>query len=341
MKLMSLVKFSFAITTGAAMLAACSNSGGSSLGPSGTSPGMAGISHIGKAVMLNGHLITAFHPNLNAHQGGVFSSDQKRTLRNSAPIEPSQYISSFDNSSLMEFDYPKSDQQVGTITGVAFPQGECTTGKDTFWVTAFNGIEEFQVGDANPIQVLPSFGAGGCAIDPATGNLAATSLSSGDVTVFTGASGSGTVMATPLSEAYFAGYDGKGNLYVDGLTANFTFGLVELPKGSSSFVSMTTTNNVELPGGVQWDGRYITVNDQDSHSMYGYTCSGTSCALAETVSLSGSSDCVQTWIEKSMVLCPDAGNDDLEVYNYPAGGAAISTLTASFSLPIGAVKVEK
>jgi hypothetical protein len=242
----------------------------------------------------------------------------------------------------MEFDYPKSDQQVGTITGVAFPQGECTIGKDTFWVTTFNALEEFTIGDANPIQVLnPGFGPGGCAIDPATGNLAATSLSNGDVIVYQGASGSGTVMTTPLSEAYFDGYDAKGNLYVDGLDANFAFSLIELPKGSSSFQTMTTSNNVELPGGVQWDGKYMTVNDQDSHNMYGYECSGTSCSLAQTVSLSGSLDCVQTWIEKTIVLCPDAGNEDVEVYNYPAGGAAIGTLTASFDLPLGVVKVEK
>jgi hypothetical protein len=50
---------------------------------------------------------------------------------------------------------------------------------------------------------------------------------------------------------------------------------------------------------------------------------------------------VQTWIAKKVVYCPDAGNEDTEVYAYPAGGAAKATLTGSFDLPIGAVSVAK
>ena len=38
--------------------------------------------------------------------------------------------------------------------------------------------------------------------------------------------------------------------------------LVELPKGSSTFKTITTSNGVQFPGSVQWDGTYITVFDQ-------------------------------------------------------------------------------
>jgi hypothetical protein len=48
---------------------------------------------------------------------------------------------------------------------------------------------------------------------------------------------------------------------------------------------------------------------------------------------------VQTWIAQNVVYCPDAGNEDAEVYAYPAGGSAIATLTGSFDLPIGAVSI--
>ena len=72
---------------------------------------------------------------------------------------------------------------------------------------------------------------------------------------------------------------------------------------------------------MQYDGKYVTVNDQEAHDIFGYTCSGTSCTLEQTVSLSGSSDCDQTWIAKGYAICPDAGNLDGEIYKYPAGGS--------------------
>jgi hypothetical protein len=88
---------------------------------------------------------------------------------------------------------------------------------------------------------------------------------------------------------------------------------------------------------VQHDGKYVTIGDQEAHAIDGYTCSGTSCTLERTVSLAGSSDCVQTWIGKGDVFCPDAGNEAVEVYSYPAGGAPIATLTGAGILPIGIV----
>ena len=57
--------------------------------------------------------------------------------------------------------------------------------------------------------------------------------------------------------------------------------------------------------------------------------------------LAGSSDCVQTWIGKGDVFCPDAGNDAVEVYKYPAGGSPIANLNGPLDLPIGVVEVTK
>ena len=96
-----------------------------------------------------------------------------------------------------------------------------------------------------------------------------------------------------------------------------------------------------FPGAVQWDGKYVTVNDQDAHAIYRYTVSGTQATLEGTVSLKGSSDCVETWIAKTIVFCPDAGLNEVLIYRYPAGGTPIATLTGPFDLPMGAVQVPK
>ena len=311
MELCSFAKYALTIITGAAMLAACSSNGGSSLAPSGVSSDMPGITHIGT---------------------GAY-----------------QYISDFGNGTTVEFDYPKSDASIGSISGVTEAQGECTnalfgSGKKTFWVTSSTStpgaIDEFKVGGASPIKSL-SVPSGdipvGCAMDPSTGNLVATIINNGAVVIYKKASGKGTVSQTPLIEASFAGFDKGGNLYVDGLNSNNAFGFVELKEGRSRWKTLSLSNSAS-GGSVQYDGKYVTINDQQARAIYGYACSGTTCTLKRTVSLGCGG---QSWIAKGYVICPDAGNNDAEIYKYPDGGSPIATLTGSFSEPLGAVQVEK
>jgi len=92
---------------------------------------------------------------------------------------------------------------------------------------------------------------------------------------------------------------------------------------------------------VQWDGTYVTVFDQGTEELYQYTVSGTTATLQNTVQLSGSSDCAQTWIVKGLIYCGDAGNDNGEVFKYPAGGSAIAVLTGSFDFPLGVTAAQK
>jgi hypothetical protein len=165
----------------------------------------------------------------------------------------------------------------------------------------------------------------------------------GDIVIFKHARGSGTVMSTPLAREYFDGYDDQGNLFFDGLTTNYGgFALVELPKGSSKFQIVTTSNTVKFPGSVQWDGKYLAVTDQGAaNTMYRYVVSGKKATLKGTVSLSGSGDCAQTWIATGVVFCADAGGEGAEVFRYPTGGSAIAVFTGSFDVPLGAVAAEK
>jgi hypothetical protein len=334
-KIACLAKYALAITTGAAILAACSNNGGSALAPSGASAGMAGIAYIGRAVMLNGVLITAAHPNLRARH--PVRSHPAKSMKSGFY----QYISDFGNNTIYEFDYPKGDAPIGSIGGGG--GGECTrNGKGTFWVAELGASElaEFKVGGKSPIRVLSPAGQS-CAIDSATGDIATPNVSSGSVIIFRHARGKGKVYGSGLIEAFFDGYDNQGNLFVDGFNDGGGTGLVEFPKGSSTFETITLSNSVSFPGAVQWDGKYLTIGDQESHVIYRYAVSGTMATLNGTVSLSGSSDCDQTWIAKTIVFCPDAGNIDVEVYAYPAGGYPIATLIGSFSEPLAAVQVSK
>ncbi|MGC2405839.1 MAG: hypothetical protein WA431_05470 [Candidatus Cybelea sp.] len=349
MKISNLAKYAIGITTGAAMLAACSSNGGSSLAPSGaSSTGAPMISRAGKLWMVNGVLMTAAHPNLAGLRGGPISPDKHHHHKKK---KADQNISDFGNGDVEYFDWPKGTSPIGSATGISEAQGECTnvlfgTGKKTFWVTASgtDQILELKEGASSATKTLTTPSGDvpvGCAIDPKTGTLAATIINTGAVVLYANASGSGTVSQTPLIEAFFAGYDTGSNLYVDGFNNQGEFGLVELKKGSSTWETLSLSNSIEFPGNVQYDGKYVTVNDQEAHDIFGYTCSGTSCTLEQTVPLTGSSDCDQTWIGKGYVICPDAGNLDGEIYKYPAGGSPEATLTDSFSEPLAASAAAK
>jgi hypothetical protein len=344
MKISRLTLYALCLTVAGALMAACSN-GASSVGAfSGVTPN--GF-RLPRTVSINGVPITAAHPNFSLRSHFVLTMGDMHNKRKALY----QYASNFGEGSLLEFDYPKSDKEIGEITyGVSEAQGECANvlfgaGKQTFWVTASGAdeIEEFKVGGRSSIKTLSTPSGDvpvGCAMDPATGNLATTIINTGAVVVYTKASGSGTVSQSPLIEAFFAGYDKGSNLYVDGFNNQDAFGFVELKKGSSTWETLSTSNSVEFPGQVQFDGKYITVYDQEAHDVFGYTCKGTNCTVKRTVSLSGSPDCNQTWIGIGDLFCPEAGGD-VEVYKYPAGGSPIAILSGTYAELFGIVEARK
>ncbi len=330
MNISSLSKYAIGITTSAALLAACS-SGGSSVNPAGV--------QLAPGATVHGLLSLAAHP---GNDNGVHppASPDKKKKKGGV-----QYISNFYGSDILSFDYPKSDASTGTISGVTDAQGMCTSGligKKDWWVVASGSdeVEEFAVNGTSPIATLSeSTGEpAGCSVD-SKGDVAVSILGAGDVVVFKGGKGSGTAISDGLTSTYFVGYDKKGDIFVDGDSATGV-GFAEMAAGKSSFTAITLPNTIEFPGGVQWDGKYITINDQEGLAIYQYTVSGTSAKLEGTVSYSGASDCVDTWIAGKYFICPDAGDENGKIYAYPKGGAALATLTGSFDLPIGAVAMK-
>jgi hypothetical protein len=328
------VKFAGALVA----LAICSACGSTSA----VAPSTAALDsgYIGKTLSVNGMLVTAARANLSAVPSYAAILPDRP-----ADSKTFEYIINYYGTYAGIFDYPKSDKEIGSIKDVG-GQG-CTNvlygyGKKTFWIVAgTKQITEYDV-PKKPIKTL-SVASGepsSCAMD-ASGDLAVGNLSDGQIVIFKHASGQGKAMNTPLAREYFDGYDDKGNLFFDGFTSGSDFELLELPEGSSKIETITTSNTVEFPGSVQWDGKYLTVTDQRTASMYHYTLKGTKAMLKSTVSLSGSGDCAQTWIATGVVYCADAGNNQGEVFKYPAGGSAIAVFTGEFDLPLGTVAAEK
>lgn len=327
MKILSLTKYAIGITTTAALLAACS-SGGSSVYPAGV--------NLGAGPTVNGIMSPA---SFQGHTRGMHTIIPAKKKKKNG----SQYISQFYGGNVLVFDYPKSTSSTGTISGITDADGECSNNSKTFWVVSSgnDNVEEFKKGGTAPINTLSETTGepAGCSVNK-KGDVAVSILAGGDVIIFKGGKGTGTVIGDGFGETYFVGYDAKGNLFADGKGAGSAFALAELPVGKTAFEPITTSNSVSFPGQVQWDGKYLTVDDQNAHAIYQYSVSGTTATLKGTVSLTGSGDCVQTWISGKLVYCPDFSTGDAAVYAYPKGGTALATFTGSFDGPIGSVALK-
>jgi hypothetical protein len=310
----------------------------------GSAPSSAGLNYqyVGRMLSVNGRPVTAARLSAMPRYATLVPDRHAKGKK-------FEYIINDYGTYADIFDYPKSVKEIGQITDVG-GQG-CTNvlygyGKKTFWIVAGDTeINEYIV-PKKPIKTLSDFiGApSSCAIDSG-GDLAVGILygsGGGDVAIYKNARGSGAVYKTPLAAEYFDGYDNQGNLFADGFAATgYHATLVELPKDSSTFETITTSNTIEFPGSVQWDGKYLTVFDQETADVYQYTVSGTKATLEGTVSLQGSGDCAQTWNAGSLLYCADAGNNDGEVFRYPAGGSIVATFTGNFDLPLGTTAAQK
>jgi hypothetical protein len=322
-----------------AIISACGS--GSTVAPSAAT---LNATYVGRTLFVNGRPTTAARLNPLPRYATILP-DRRRHKK-------FEYVFNDYGSLAGIFDYPKSTTMIGQING-AGGQG-CTNvlfgyGKKIFWNAGRTNdlINEYQV----PNKLLRSLSlnytfTSSCAMntsgDLAVGILLGNSYGpGGQVAIFKNATGTPTVYNTPLASEYFDGYDASGNLFADGGGPSSNFMLVELPKGSSKFVTIKTSNSPEFPGSVQWDGTYLTVFDQLTTETYQYTVSGTTATLKNTVQYTGASDCAQTWIVKGLLYCGDAGNDGAEVFNYPAGGSPAAVFTGSFDLPLGVTAAKR
>jgi hypothetical protein len=234
------------------------------------------------------------------------------------------------------------------------PAGECVDKKGDVFVTNLDDrqIVEYAHGIKKPILVQdnPTSQPAGCAIDPTTGNLAVSSLgfgssSPGTVAIYRHAHGIPvTYQNSDIEEFFLCGYDDKGNLFVDGLDFDGQFKFAELPKGGTTITSVTLNQGIVFPGGVQWDGKYVAVGDQNYPVIYQFTIKGSSGTEVGKISLGSDAwDVFQFFILGRRVIAPNECKPsqcypgDVLFFSYPAGGTATKTITNSVRYPGGAV----
>jgi hypothetical protein len=239
------------------------------------------------------------------------------------------------------YSYPRG-RHVGTLKGFYRPLGECSDKAGDVFIANGDTILEYKHGGTKSIQTLTfaGYGAESCAADPATGNLAVTwdqGLSQGYVAIYQHASGTPKLYRNSNMLFVWCGYDNAGNLYVDGqYGSGNNFAFAELPKGGTSLENIMLNQSFQNAGAVQWDGKYVAVGDDVAQKIYQFTIKGSSGTLEGTTNL-GNADYVYQWVIHGKKV---VGSDDIPsrlwYWNYPAGGAAIKSITKDVFHPIGA-----
>jgi hypothetical protein len=244
------------------------------------------------------------------------------------------YASDGSTNDVNIYTYPKL-KLVGTLTGFSGPQGICLNQAGDVWIVnaGASDVLEYAPLGTSPIATLhdPGQYSIACSGDDEPGNLAVSNILStsdgpGSLSIYKHAEGNPDVIEA-LTRDYFVTYDSKGNLFIDGQNPSYAFALGEIPKGSKKVEPLSVSGaTIDFPGGVQYADGNLALGDQANNVIYQLAVSGSVATVVGTTKLLGSSDVVTFFIHGHVVLCLDAGNADIEIYKYPAGGEPIKVI---------------
>lgn len=155
---------------------------------------------------------------------------------------------------------------VGQLTGFNDPQGMCSDASGNVYVVQTNNDEVDKYSHSGSLLARYPDSVGfpvGCAVDPATGNLAVTDIVNdgsgpGQVLIYSNPSSQPLVLSNPSQyEYYFAGFGPHSALWVSGRNAYAEYMLSRCVNLSCSTVKLTG-GALYYPGAVQWDGVHRT-----------------------------------------------------------------------------------
>ncbi|HEY6325651.1 MAG TPA: hypothetical protein VIW73_03920 [Candidatus Cybelea sp.] len=256
------------------------------------------------------------------------------------------YVSDLYAGDVNVYSYPQGKLE-GVLTGFQAVHYECVDAAGNVFIanSGAKQLVEYAHGGTKPIKTFtePGF-THGCAVNPVTGDLAVLhdppTSGYGGFSIYKHAQGKPKEYTTPnVFRVYFIGYDGKGNLFVDGSAYHLMFEIAELPAGSQTPQAITLNQKIYLPGAIAWDGKHLAVGDQVSiygpSKIYQFSISGSTGTLAGTTSLANSCDVLQFWLQGTRVITSDVCAPHALYFNYPAGGSSTKTISDSLHEPVG------
>ena len=257
-----------------------------------------------------------------------------------AKSEDLLYVSDFYGVHV--FSYPNG-VHVGDLYGFVSPAGLCSDNAGDVFVTdtpAYH-VYEYAHGGTEPLKTLydnyVDFGPFDCSVDPATGNLAATDLDGEDVVIFPKANERPKVYYEDMRYTYMfnCAYDNKGDLFVDDVfNRNHRLKYIgELPRSAKQFTNYLLDRRIAHPGGIQFDGKHIVIEDLGSLIAYRLRFSGSNAIIVGNTQLNGAGYVDQYSIQGNTLIGPDS-NTTVYLWKYPKGGSPVSSI-GGFTLNYG------
>lgn len=269
---------------------------------------------------------------------------------------PLLYVSNADNE-VTVYDYTNQNL-VGVLTGFQRPMGLCTDLKGDVYITdaLTETIVEYAHAGTKPIKTLddspdhPS----ACSVSPTTGDLAVAdnngTSTQGDLAIWTHATGK-PIRYTNSTLYRVTGcvYDPHGNLLVGGVaegayTASFAWMAHGISKLTKLFVPGPDTKYDIYSSGVGWDGRYFTIDDYEilrilvTHGQAYYAG-----RVALTYGDGHANGPFAFYYQAGMATMVIAGvtadtyGDQVDIWNYPAGGDVTLRITHGVDAPYAVV----
>jgi hypothetical protein len=197
-------------------------------------------------------------------------------LPSAATTKKLLYLSDAGQNAVLVYDYANG-KQVGMLIGFNNPTGQCVDRGGNVWIADSDAHElvKYRRGADSPALRLATTGRPiGCSIAP-NGNLAAAELPAAEDAVSTVAiwsadasaahSAPAATFAVPRCDPLAApGYDNHNDLYLECTIADLS-NIYELPAGARALRSVSLDRTIVAPGGVMWDGKYITFADRNFH----------------------------------------------------------------------------
>jgi DNA-binding beta-propeller fold protein YncE len=159
------------------------------------------------------------------------------------------YISDVATDNVFVYNYD-TGELLGTLVGFSRPGAQCIDARGDIWITdrdAHAAIEYRHGGVARIKRLQTGGNAGGCWIDPTSGNLAVanqeTPSGGGDIRVFIRSG----FKDYSNPECYYLetpAYDSAGNLYVEAYSATYAVNVCELPHGGKALRKINANEKI-------------------------------------------------------------------------------------------------
>ena len=248
------------------------------------------------------------------------------------------YISNYYSSTVTVYSWPHIHNNQ-TLQGFVNQIGLCVDKSGDVYVanTNANDIVEYKHGGTKPIRTLKDltgYYPSSCAVDPATGDLAVTNLGYGDygsktanVLVFRDAKGTPKVydISTIYYDYFLVGMIIRATLLLMAAVSSVVAFAILHP-GKAKLEPLALNVTFKYPGGIQWDGSHMAIGDQQS-TIYQFDIKGDKGTKVGSTALEGANGVYEFFITGDKVIAPELGAGQAEVYSYPSGGAALTSIT--------------